>query len=750
MFRRAKIVVPLLWASLLFAGTFPGLLPAQDSNVPPGELRARRQLLRIPVKLTGRILDANGRPLPGAIATLNGVTAVADINGVFSFKRVPRTNGLLRITAPGFRDELLALHLVLPARTRRVTLDDIPLTPAAGAVRLLFGGDTMFGRRFLDPDDTTPRGALPPDNTNALVRVSDPLPGSLSAVQFVKPFYHEADFGVLNLETPVTDDPATPHPDKKFVFFTLPGSLPALLDLGVDYVSLGNNHVYDYLDPGLADLHRHLDAAGIPHSGSGLTPAEAFGAWRVELGGYPYSFLSVCAISGSEHAISYVADDTKGGAADARMSAELTNAIQRELSDGRIPILQIHGGFEYDFEPSPYMQDRITLAAQSGAALVVCHHAHVAQGFGRVGDILAVHCPGNLIMDQDRVETMLALLVRVDLDGARVRAVRTVPIYLEDFRPRPVAGRLASVLLRRIGESSRPYGVLHYPYNHQGWVSLSPNDHTVHDRTVSATLKIPPTGVAVLDLRLYAGGEESLIAARHTLGAGGLDGQIGRDILEHGDFEDYDNDTDQFEAARWDVEGSSRYVSRLRPFRGTACLRSTRSSRSSSDSVLALRNRIRVFGDAIDQPNKNLSLFGYISGRQAGRVKVIARFCASFGDKEFGEQTIYERPAGSYYRWQPFLADIAMPPENPSLPPPADEEQARAVRLFFHQSPPPHGSGAVAYDELALVNWEETFDLDAGGTFAAPHPREFIRVSGPPGVHTFELTFRSYRPAVGN
>jgi hypothetical protein len=75
-------------------------------------------------------------------------------------------------------------------------------------------------------------------------------------------------------------------------------------------------------------------------------------------------------------------------------------------------------------------------------------------------------------------------------------------------------------------------------------------------------------------------------------------------------------------------------------------------------------------------------------------------------------------------------------------------QQARAVQVFFHHSPQTFGAGVVGYDELAIINWEETFDLDAGGTFAAPHPRDFIRVTGAPGVYTFTLTFRSFKPAI--
>ncbi|GMV82461.1 MAG: hypothetical protein AMXMBFR7_36450 [Planctomycetota bacterium] len=732
---------------LMLAVSYCVALRAIETELPSTEAKTQARILKGIIKVTGRVVDANGQPLVGAGATLHGTTVLTNTKGVFLFKRAPRTNGLLTISAPGYRDEIIALHLALPSRSRQVAMGDIGLTPADGAVRMLFGGDTMFGRRFLDPDTEIPFDQMPLDDPLALIQVSDPLPGSKNVVQFIKPFYQEADFGVVNLETPVTDNPATPHPTKDFVFFTLPGSLPALLDLGVDYVSLGNNHVYDYLDAGVVDTRTHLDNAGIPHSGMGLTPEEAYAAYRVTLGGHPYALLSSCAVSGSQHAVTYVADDTKGGAADARVNADFAGSIERERDAGYIPIMQIHGGIEYTFEPSAFLQGRIDLAAVSGAALVVCHHTHVAQGFSKVGDVLAIHNPGNLAIDQARVETMLGLLIRADMDGATVRSLRSTPVYIEDFRPKPVGGRLAGVLLRRIGESSRPFGVLHYPYNNQGYVSLAPNDHTVHDRTVIAKLTVPESGVAMLDLRLYGTGDESLIAARTVGGGSGLGaGQIGRDLLEHGDFEDYDTDPDRLEVERWDVESESRYASVIKPFRGLACVRSTRSSERETDSILPLRNRIRVFGDAIDQPNKDLSLFGYITGQKAGPVSVYARIGASVGDKEFGEVTIYERAPGSY-KWQPFLADIPMPPEDPDLPPPADEQQARAVRVFFRHSPPNKGFGVVGYDELAIVNWEETFDMDAGGAFTAPHPREFIRVTGAPGKYTVSLTFRSFRPA---
>src|SRR5436190_5049004 len=124
-----------LCSAFLLLGVFQGILHAQDTSLPASEIQARNRLLKAPIKVSGRILDANGQPLVGAIVTLNGRTNVAGTNGNFVL-RTGRTNGLLRVSAPGFRDELLAVDLALPMKTRRLAIDNIPMT-ATGAVRMI-------------------------------------------------------------------------------------------------------------------------------------------------------------------------------------------------------------------------------------------------------------------------------------------------------------------------------------------------------------------------------------------------------------------------------------------------------------------------------------------------------------------------------------------------------------------------------------------------------------------------------------
>lgn len=709
------------------------------------ELVAQQDYYATPVNLQGIVVDDTGAPLAGSSVGIGGRSVVTGSDGRFEFDQTARDNGLLTVSAAGRRAEHLPIHLAQPAGIGTVALEPVVLPAARSSnVRILFGGDVAFGRRFLDPDESTPRDELPPDDPAALIQVSDPEPGTRAVVEALRPWFQEADFGVVNFETPVTDNPATPHEEKPFAFFTLPGSVPALKWLGIDYVSLGNNHVYDYLEPGLSETLAHLDAQGLGRSGAGLNSAQAFAGHRTSLAGSPYSLLSMTSISGSQYSIDFVASETKGGAADLRSDVDVVTAIRSERDAGYIPIVQYHTGKEYIYEPTDFVLGRMQLAADNGVPLVITHHPHVAQGVGLLDDTIAVLGLGNLAFDQDRLETMLGLLARVDMDGARVERLRLLPVYLENFTPQLISGDLASRFLRRIGEFSHAYGGLVYPYHGQGWVDLAGGAESARlERTVNVDVEIPVSGTAIVDLRAFARQDESLLELDT---ASELRIQAGRDLFGFGDFEDWDNDANRLDGARWDISGDSRFLCLSQAYRGTAALCSVRSSDNISDSVTASRNRIRVMGDALDEPNKDLTLFGYFKGDNAGAITLQTRYYASVGDLEFGEEDAVTHPGGSF-DWQPFSADLNMPPDVPVAPgETAGELNARALRIFVHQSPPGSGHALAAFDELAVIGWED--EVAPGVEIATPHARDFLRVSGTPGTYQLVLTFSRHVPAI--
>ena len=708
-----------------------------------------------PVNVVGRIVDADGTPLYGATVRLEPsmATTVTDTNGTYHLNSVHRHNQTLIATKDGFRDEVRPLVLRHPLSVTEVHAGTLVMTLRdPNVVRFLFGGDSALARRYLgfDPAPTNipARFIIPPDNPEAWIQASDPAPGSTNVVRLLKPTFDTADYPILNLESVVTDNPSTPHVVKDFVYFTLPGSLPAFKWLGVKYVSLGNNHVYDYLEAGVLDTRRHVTEAGLAFSGIGTNQWQAAEPYRpdsAETAQHEYSFISMSSIAGTQSPPTYNATLDKGGAAPLNSNDLVIATITNELASGRIPIAMWHSGVEYTVKPANFARRRMELAAELGVGLVVSHHPHVAQGFAHHHGVLLIQGLGNLFFDQTRLETMYSILVQVDMEGAVVRGAWGIPIYNEDLRPRLIAGRSGDVFMRRLAEFSGPETHV-YPYQGRVWITTNAADVVHVERRKQIQITIGQRGWTALDLRLLSDGAASLSDVRTDQPA---TVRPGRDLMIGGDFEDVDVDDDTGEISRWSHGSTATQVGFDRQA-GLSSLASVRKSgTSTTDSVIAYRNRIRVFGDATDTPNKDLSILGYHRGDNAGIFRLVCRYFASFGDKKFGEQDAYTHPAGSY-PWTSFAEDIDMPPDLIGSNVVHESDSARALRLFIRHSPPPSGGqGILLIDELAVVNWEESYAAELGATLQTPHARDFLRVEAAPGTTvTLDLTFRSYVPRI--
>src|SRR5829696_10500919 len=116
-------------------------------------------------------------------------------------------------------------------------------------MRLALAGDTMLGRQVANAIERSRRPPLAPD----VVTVAA-----------------EADLFVLNLECCVSArGERWPDPDKPFFFRAPPRAAELLAQIGVDCVTLANNHALDYGVEALADTLAHLGAAGIASVGAG-------------------------------------------------------------------------------------------------------------------------------------------------------------------------------------------------------------------------------------------------------------------------------------------------------------------------------------------------------------------------------------------------------------------------------------------------------------------------------------------------
>lgn len=705
------------------------------------ELVSRAKYWATPIRLQGRVITQSGKAVANARVSLGDRVVTTGADGRYALAKLRRKNAMLRIEADGYKPEIVYAHMARPYYDSTAQLDSTVLVQDdPNVVRFLFGGDTSFGRRFLDPEELTHPLDIPPSNPSALIDSADPAPGSIKALSYVAPLFQLAEFATVNLETPVTNNLVEYHSNKDYVFFTLPQSLEVFATLGVHYVNLGNNHVFDYLTQGLIDTLQNLDDYGLANSGAGLTVADAFRPYRETLGGSDYSFISATSVDGIENPPLYVAaidaetGEEKGGAANLQETERVKAVISGEREAGYLPIVQWHTGAEYTYWPTDYARERMSLALQSGAALVVSHHPHVAQGFAFEAEHLIVEGLGNLCFDQARHETMLGLLSTVDLDGEALVEARGIPVYLEDFRPRPIAGELSRLLLRRIAEQSENAHVV----IENNWGHVVASEPPLEERSLDLNVQVGATGNAVVDLRQHLHDTESIVSASAAEGVGSL--QAGEDLLLYGDFEDWDIDEDNFELGRWDITGPSSYPCLHEPHRGAAALCSYRSSRSDSVSSIAFRNRVRVLGEAIGMPNKDLSFVGYARADNAGAFNVEMRYYASEGEREFGEEIVLDSPGGDF-DWQWFTHDLDLPPDEDSGD--LTVNSPHALRFFIRHNPPAEGRGIARFDDLAIVSWRAKV---SSLSLALSNPIQFVKLNADPGSYTLHLDIVRSRP----
>jgi len=681
------------------------------------------------VGLKGVVVDTDGNGL-AATVSLRGVVKATEADGSFAYASLLPCNSVLVVTKDGYYTEKIGVQLSLPGDSLMV-LDPVVLRLKSSDVdRMVFGGDVTFGRRYLEDP----------------AFAADPYSGAAAVLDGLRDFFADGsfDFVSVNLETPVLTNPATPHPEKPYYFYTHPDSVQALKDAGVTFAGMGNNHVFDYMEKGIEDTLAYMDGIGLPYTGIGRNSSEAFEPHRFTLQGRLYSMHAATSVNGDrfDESYWYVATPTKGGAADLRDEAGL--GAQLAATAGTTRIVQPHFGMEYTYAPST--QGYMEFLAASGADLIVGHHPHVAHGVGVVagprGPVPALYSLGNLCFDSDRHETILGTLAVVDFMAARPARVELVPVVIHDYQPELVTGDVANRFIRRQAEFSGPT-VLVYPWNFRGRVSFDPAAVPQAVFSVPVRVTIDGSGSGVVDLRGLVDSAASLSAVAF---GPELQVQAGRDLMLYGEMEDADADSACDEAEEW-YFGASTVVCRTAAYRGRSGLCSSRASRHSAVSILKFRKRVRVWGDATETPLKDLTFFGRLQRQAAGRVTVMARYKASEGDAVFGEEDVVVVPEGSSpadadgaLTWETLVAPVHMPADVSTSDP--KTANARAVELVVSHYPPSAGSGVARYDDFAIISWEEV--LQSGAALRTPHMREFLRVQGPPGEHTIDATFVRY------
>lgn len=220
-------------------------------------------------------------------------------------------------------------------------------------------------------------------------------------------FLKKADLVVGNLEGPITENASISMLSKidtpQNYTFTFPTNTASLLAKNnIKLVNLGNNHIGNFGEKGVASTKKILDEAEVDYFG-GLRGDES--VYRAQIAGHRISFISYNEFSSASEA----GDDVN----------EISEKISEEKKNGQIVIVYSHWGNEYSPAPQRIKNTTEVFANPStgeGADLIVGSHPHIILPSEKMGDTPVYYSLGNFIFDQywnNEVSTGLVLEVSI-------------------------------------------------------------------------------------------------------------------------------------------------------------------------------------------------------------------------------------------------------------------------------------------------------------------------------------------------
>lgn len=169
-------------------------------------------------------------------------------------------------------------------------------------------------------------------------------------------------------------------------------AIGALQYLGVDLVTLANNHFFDYGNNGVKNTINELDASNIKHIGGGVNFAQASEPLVVNFDGIDVAFLNFC-----ENEFS-IATEQKGGSNTFDI-IENIHQIEKAKKIADKIILITHGGNELYQLPSPEMKKTYRFFIDCGVDVIINHHQHCYSGYEEYNGKLIFYGIGNFCFD---------------------------------------------------------------------------------------------------------------------------------------------------------------------------------------------------------------------------------------------------------------------------------------------------------------------------------------------------------------
>lgn len=252
-----------------------------------------------------------------------------------------------------------------------------------------------------------------------------------------------ADIMVLNNEFPYSDR-GTPTPEKQFTFRARPQTVSYLGDLGVDLVSLANNHAYDYGETAFLDTMDTLAQAGIAYVGAGRNLQEARRPVYYIINNMKIAFVAATQIERLDNPDTKGATDTSAGVFRCWNGDNLLETVREARQNSDFVIVFLHWGTENQDTIDWAQEKQAPEVAEAGADLIIGAHPHCLQQISMVNGVPVVYSLGNFWFNSKTVDTGM---VKVVLNENGLQSLQFIPCLQSGCRTSLVQGEEKSRIL---------------------------------------------------------------------------------------------------------------------------------------------------------------------------------------------------------------------------------------------------------------------------------------------------------------
>ena len=225
-----------------------------------------------------------------------------------------------------------------------------------------------------------------------------------------------ADIFMVNNEFPYTDR-GTKTAEKTFTFRTEPENVKLLYQLGIDAVSIANNHVYDYGLQSLEDTLTTLDDAAMPYTGAGKTLEEAKKPIYFIANDRKIGIISATQIERLDNPDTPGATDDSAGTFRCWNDDTILSVVESMKQECDYVIAYIHWGTEMQTETDWAQEKQAQELADAGADLIIGDHPHILQRIDYIGDTPVIFSLGNFWFNSKAMDTGI-LKVTLDFEDA--------------------------------------------------------------------------------------------------------------------------------------------------------------------------------------------------------------------------------------------------------------------------------------------------------------------------------------------